>query len=365
MAAGPWLAAAGGRAFAAEEPGLRALSLAKKVPFGVGIDLADTQRPDIVALLKRHAAMIVPRNALKWTVTERVRGGPDYRGADRIIAFARELGCLVYGHTLIWYHAPGWVQAIGNADELRTAMRDRIAGAMARYKGTIHAWDVVNEPLLYSEARLRDSVFQRLLGEDHIRIAFEMAAQADPAAHLVLNETHLEKAGPMYDARRALFLDLVERLRKQGTPIHSVGLQGHFRPGLDDLDDKALGHLCRSLKSMGIGVRITELDGSCRFTKRLRGETADASHARVFRDFVAVTASEGRLESVTSWGIAEKYEQSEVKTPRNQNGDGKPEGDRPKPVCHSRVLLYDDDMRPRPTLDALMRAYSVIEKMEI
>lgn len=324
---------------------LRRANSGRKIAFGAAIDVADIDRPDMVELFKAHCTSLTPRNALKWMTNERVEGRPDYKGADRIADFARSIGCTVYGHTLIWYRVPAWVTAMTDAGELRTAMQQRITRTIRHFAGSVQAWDVVNEPMEYSAARWRDSVFQRLLGLDHIRACFELAHETNQNAQLVLNETHLEKAGPMYDARRSLLLDLIGQLHQQGVPLHCIGLQSHFRPGLDQLDSKALGDFCASLKQMGIGVRITELDGSCRFVSRLGKVDMARTYSAMFSDVVRVAGTRGDLRGVTCWGLAEKYQPAENGATGN---------------CRSRVLPYDDDMRVRPAFGSLM---STIEEL--
>ncbi len=318
--------------------GLRQALAGRRIRFGAGLDLADISRPDMVALFKQHCTSLTPRNTIKWPVTEPREGQVNYAPADRIVAFARSIGCSVYGHTLIWYRVPGWVDAITDADILKKAMRRRIGGAVGHFGQDIYAWDVVNEPMEYDAPKWRDSVFQRLLGEDHIRASFDWAHEANPKAELVLNETHLEKAGAMYDARRALLLGLVERLKAKGVPLHSVGLQAHFRPGLDRLDPDALGRFCAALKKMGVAVRITELDGSCRFVSRLPKQKPDDLYAAAFSDVIRVAAESGDLKGVTIWGMAEKYSGPE----RGASG-----------ACRARVMPFDDDMTARPAFDAL------------
>lgn len=321
-----------------DAPGLKAV--ARGLRFGAAIDAGDLDDPAMRDLFARHCSSLTPRNALKWRTNERRPGEANYEEADRIAAFAVSIGARLYGHTLIWYQMPGWVAAIADAGELRTAMRRRIGGAVARYAGRAWAWDVVNEPLDYDRPEWRPTVFQRLLGEDYIRESLDLAHRADPKATLVINETHLEKAGANHDARRAMLLDLVTRLRAQGAPIHAVGLQAHFRPGFDRLDAPALSTFVRALARIGVGVHITELDGSCRFEHRL--PTPDPGiYARTFADTVRAAGVAGTLRGVTTWGLKEKYSKAEA-----AQGHG----------CRARMLLYDEALAPRPTLDALTTA---------
>lgn len=341
MAAALSLAGAG-RSMQRPAAGLK--SAARGLRVGAAIDAEDLRDPAMRALFQQHCSSLTPRNALKWTATERRRGAFNYGEAERLADFAAEIGAGLYGHTLIWYRVPGWVAGIADKDELRTVIRRRIQGAVRQFAGRIYAWDVVNEVLDYERPELRPSVFQRLIGEDHIRESFDIAHRADPNAVLVINETHLEKAGANHDARRAMMLDLVGRLHAKGTPIHAVGLQAHFRPGFDRLDTKALGAFVRSLGTMGIDIYVTELDGSCRFEHRLKTRDPDI-YARTFAELVRAAASAGTLRGVTTWGLKEKFSQHEA-----AQGHG----------CRARVLLYDEQLAPRPTLDALKKTLQTL-----
>ncbi|MBB4290979.1 endo-1,4-beta-xylanase [Rhizobium leguminosarum] len=260
-----------------------------------------------------------------------------------MVAFARKNNMRVYGHTLIWYRVPEWVSDITDAKTLQVAMNRHIKQVVTRYKNSIDAWDVVNEPLEYDAPDLRDCVFRRLLGVDYIRMSFDMAHQANPGATLVLNETHLEKKSDVFEQKRVRILKIVEDLVARKTPINAVGLQAHFRPGFDRIDPEGMGRFCAALKDMGVGVFITELDASCHFLNRDKG-FSPASYADIFGDVITVAAERGDLKGVTVWGMSEKY------------GEPDEKGTGPDAACTKRVNLYDESNAPRSAVDGIRRA---------
>jgi len=328
------------QASAADDVALR--SLGRGIRFGAAIDPEDLKDPVMRSLFQRHCSSLTPRNALKWTGTEKQPGVIQFDDADKIADFAREIGAGLYGHTLVWYRVPAWVDAITSADELRAAMNRHIDATVSHFAGRAYAWDVVNEVMDYDAAQWRASVFYRLLGKDHVREAFGRAHRADPKAILVINETHLEKAGANYDARRAMMLDLLRELRGAGVPVHAIGLQAHFRPGFDQLDAPALTAFLREVGMLGMGAYITEMDGSCRFAHRLPpAATQGDIYGQVFADMVRTVAATGTLRGVTTWGLREKFSKAEAR-----QGHG----------CRARALLYDEDLTPLPALDALAGA---------
>lgn len=323
--------------------GLRALADNKSFRFGSAIDPQNINDPAASELYIDNVNSITPRNELKWNATEKRPGVFSFANADRMVAFARKNNMRVYGHTLIWYRVPEWVSDIKDARTIQAAMNRHIKQVVTRYKNSIDAWDVVNEPLEYDAPDLRDCVFRRLLGDDYIRVSFDMAHEANPNATLVLNETHLEKKSDIFEQKRARILKIVEDLVARKTPIHAVGLQAHFRPGIDRIDPEGMGRFCAALKDMGVGVFITELDASCHFLQRDKGFTP-ASYADIFGDVITVAAERGDLKGVTVWGMSEKY------------GERDEKGNDPDAACTKRVNLYDENNAPRSAVDGIRRA---------
>ncbi|MBP2444514.1 endo-1,4-beta-xylanase [Rhizobium leguminosarum] len=323
--------------------GLRALADGKAFRFGSAIDLQNISDPIASEMYIDNVNSITPRNELKWNATEKRPGVFSFKNADRMVAFAQKNNMRVYGHTLIWYRVPEWVSDITDAKAIQATMNRHIKQVVTRYKNSIDAWDVVNEPLEYDAPDLRDCVFQRLLGDDYIRMSFDMAHEANPGAMLVLNETHLEKKSDVFEQKRARILRIVEDLVARKSPINAVGLQAHFRPGLDRIDPEGMGRFCAALKDMGVGVFITELDASCQFLNRDKG-FSPTSYADIFSDVITVAAERGDLKGVTVWGMSEKY------------GDRVENEAAPDAACAKRVNLYDDNNAPRSAVDGIRRA---------
>ena len=131
-------------------------------------------------------------------------------------------------------------------------MRDHIQTVVGRYKGRIQSWDVVNEAL-NEDGTLRQSPWLKIIGEDYIAKAFQYAHEADPQAPLTYNDYNLEN-----EAKRKGALALIAKLKAQGVPVTSVGLQGHDTftwPALED-EDATISAFAK----LGVKVAITELD---------------------------------------------------------------------------------------------------------
>jgi endo-1,4-beta-xylanase len=340
-------AASSTRAFAvAPDSGLRTIADAKGISFGSAVDGKFLKDEAYAAQLKRECNMIVPRNGLKWSATERRPGSFGFGEADQILKFAESNGMSIRGHTLVWHNVPDWVKAIDSEKDMQAALVGHVETVAGRYAGEIASWDVVNEPLEYDTAELRDSPFLKQLGETYVDLAFTEARRADPQAQLVLNETHLCKTGEAYAERRALMLKLIDGLQARNIPIDAVGIQGHFRPGFDGLDIDGFGAFCRELKTRGLAVLITELDASCRFEARV-AEVTEQTYAQPFHDLISIAASEGNLTAVILWGL----------TARGMK-PSEPEG--PNPACKVRVNLYDSEDNVLPTRAAVQAALEAL-----
>ena len=141
------------------------------------------------AIVRRQFSTITPENVLKWEAVHPKPGKYEFANPDRYVAFGERNGMFVVGHTLVWHsQVPKWVfqDAKGkpvSRDTLLARMRDHIHTVVGRYKGRIDGWDVVNEALNEDGTR-RQSPWQRIIGDDYIRKAFEFANEADPYAEL-------------------------------------------------------------------------------------------------------------------------------------------------------------------------------------
>jgi endo-1,4-beta-xylanase len=201
---------------------------------------------------------ISPENVLKWVIVHPQPDKYDFTLADQYVAFGRKHHMFIVGHTLIWHNwVPAWVfhDANGNLltrDALLARMRDHIHTVVGRYKGKIQSWDVVNEAL-NEDGTMRPTLWLKIIGEDYIEKAFEYAHEADPQAQLTYNDYNLEN-----EPKRNGAIALVKKLRAEGIPITTVGIQDHDHlnwPSTDQ-EDAAIS----AFGALGLKVAITELD---------------------------------------------------------------------------------------------------------
>ncbi|HEY8978080.1 MAG TPA: non-reducing end alpha-L-arabinofuranosidase family hydrolase [Streptomyces sp.] len=238
------------------------------------------------ALLDREFTMITPENEMKWDAVEPARGKFTFGAADTIVSHASAHGQRLRGHTLVWHsQLPAWVKAIGDADTLRSVMRNHITQEMTHYKGKIYAWDVVNEAFEDGgSGRHRGSVFQDVLGDGFIEDAFRTARTADPAAKLCYNDYNIEN---WTDAKTQGVYRMVKDFKARGVPIDCVGFQSHFSSSGPPASFRTT---LSNFAALGVDVQITELD------------IAQASPT-AYTNAVQACVDVARCTGVTVWGI--------------------------------------------------------------
>ena len=239
-----------------------AQTLRQVSPWKSGVGLADriADRPADWPLLTTQFSHVTPENCMKPDALRRTEQAWNFNQADKFVAFANSKDLKVVGHCLVWAkddRTPAWFYQDGGApaskEVLLARMKSYIETVVGRYKGKIAAWDVVNEALDDGKAELRESGWTRAAGEDFIALAFEYAHAADPSAQLIYNDYNNE-----LDGKREKMLALLARLKARNSPVHAVGLQGHYE--IDRVPYEALEKTLIALRGIGMKVVVSELD---------------------------------------------------------------------------------------------------------
>ena len=131
-----------------------------------------------------------------WRWFEPTPGGPT--DAPRLRALAEHLrsrGVRLKGHPLLWHTlAPTWLMERDD-QAVEDTIRARIAREAGDFAGLVDQWDAINETVILPVFEAEENAVTRLArarGRRHvIRLAFEAARAANPAARLVLNDFDL------------------------------------------------------------------------------------------------------------------------------------------------------------------------------
>ena len=255
--------------------------------------------------------MLVAENEMKMDALQPSRGSFSYWAADNLVSFAQRHDMTVRGHCLVWHQQqPAWVSSDGKKNdknwsrqEALSIMKDHINNVMTHFKGKVAEWDVVNECLDDDQSiirsnpegyTLRQTVWQRAIGDDYIDSAFVYAHRADPSAVLYLNDYDVELQGK---AKSVAFRNLVMRLKKDGIPIDGVGLQCHFSVG--DVDSVKLDQTIRQFGEADLKCIITELDMGVSSTSTQNLE----EQARQYRIITDIVLNNPNCPSMVIWGL--------------------------------------------------------------
>jgi endo-1,4-beta-xylanase len=341
---------------AAHIAALRTLAVERGLLYGTAISASQIDGdPGFAGLVRREAGLVVAENDMKWQFMN--RGAPDdddYSRADTVAGFAAKNGLILRGHNLLWYRrTPAWFSTLPDRREKERAVVRRIEQMAGRYRGKVHSWDVVNEPIEPKDGRpdgLRIAVFLEALGPEYLDLACRVAREADPGARLVVNEYDVELDGPEQEARRKTLLRLLERMQRSGTPVDAVGIQAHLRAvGGAPLSASLLRRFLADIAALGLTIEITELD--------VTDENAPADYAvrdrlvaDAYRRFFDVALDEPAVKMVVTWGLSDRYSW----IVRGESGASTRRSDGLAP----RPLPFDADLRAKPACAAIAQAFS-------
>jgi endo-1,4-beta-xylanase len=295
--------------------------------------------PKWKALFVRECGMIVAGSY--WDQTRPNVTDFDFKETDSMVKFASDNKMLVRGHPLVWYNAPApWMKETINSQNARQILTTHIKTVVRRYAGKMHSWDVVNEAieLKNGQSALRKDLWSESLGPDYIELSFRTAAQADPKALLVYNETELEYS----EAHQVAVLQLLERLKSKGTPLHALGIQSHLDGSRDDFNPQKFRKFIKNVANLGLKVMITELDVIDQ-NLPLDINQRDRIIAGVYEDYLTTVLAEKSVIAVINWGLTDRYTWINQYIPR-------------KDQAPSRPLPFDRDMKPKLAWNGISRA---------
>ncbi|BDI23006.1 endo-1,4-beta-xylanase [Herbiconiux sp. L3-i23] len=257
--------------------------------------------------------------------------------ADLSVNYATVHELDLTGMFLVWdFELPEWVMEIaesGDVDELGDVYDEHISTLVSRYADQVDTWVVVNEAI-WGPAELdggdpqyADTVWNDVLGEEHIERAFRAARTADPDAELMYNETGAEELGPKSDFLYAMVKDFLER----DVPIDTVGLQFHIE-STDPPDMESVQQNLQRFADLGVDVRITELDVVIDGDSEDREQLQADIYSGVLDACLAVDGCTG----YTTFGFSDRYSWDEL-------GEAMP-------------LMFTADYEPKPAYFALQDA---------
>jgi endo-1,4-beta-xylanase len=248
-------------ATAAETPSLKNI-YQKSFLIGTAInqEISSGQDTRWQAILQQHFNSITPENVMKAEIINPQPGVYNFKPADDFVALGQKQGLHMVGHTLVWHNqTPEWffkdAQGQPNTpDQQIERMRQFIEVVAGRYKGKLHAWDVVNE-VIGDDGNYRPTTWVKGVGDGDrlVREAFKFAHQYAPDAELYYNDFNAWRP-----AKRDGIVRMVKMLQAHGIRIDGIGMQGHW--GLNYPSKENIEAAIDAYAALGVKVMITELD---------------------------------------------------------------------------------------------------------
>ena len=197
---------------------------------------------------------LTPENAGKWGSIERTRDQMSWSALDTMYKYAKDNKIPFKQHNFVWgSQQPSWIGGLSQAEQ-REEVEEWIRLYCERYPDT-ELIDVVNEPPPHTTPSYTAALGGAgTSGYDWIKQAFVWAHQYCPKSILILNDyNNVEYAG---DNNRTI--DMVNKIKAAGAPIHGVGAQAHACANLSASTVQM--YVDKIASQTGLPVYISEYD---------------------------------------------------------------------------------------------------------
>jgi len=227
------------------------------------------------------------------------------------VKWCAENGITTKGHPLVWTNeagVPKWLAGL-SPQESEERVLQRVTREVGGFAGAIDIWDVVNEPIhcrTWKDIKANEYM-QAPIPEiaDYVDKAFRTAHQANPKAHLILNEYFVIARQP----DRERFYQLVTELKRRGTPIAGLGIQAH-EPREEWFSPEKVRTTLDRLGELDYPLHITEfipqsagkpITGGWR-----EGAWTEEAQAQFAEQFYKLCFGHLAVASINWWGLSDR-----------------------------------------------------------
>ncbi|MFZ2994715.1 endo-1,4-beta-xylanase [Sphingobium sp.] len=297
------------------------------------------------AINAQECNLFVHASELMWHELQPLPNDPyDFSRAEDVYAFGKHFGTPFRGHMMLdWNGLPkGFYDRVASLSrqDTESLLVDHVQRLATHWKGRFLDWNVMNEPVCGTVCP-KNPWFPKL-GEEYIDLAFATTRSADDKVRLNLNQNLIEmEMSYERKTRDALFL-LVERLRKRGVDISSVGIEGHIRNGR--VDQAGLEKFILDLRSIGLTFFLSEIDVDDRDLPECPTQR-DIAAASLVRDLLDVALAQPTCLGIIFWDLTDRYNWLVHNPKWNRANGGK-----------QRPTLFDIEFRPKAMLETTVAA---------
>jgi len=249
--------------------------------------------------------------------------------AKRMIAAAQANDIKIQGHTLLWHsQLPTWQNNLRTSsdtpEQVLDYLREYVTYIVNEFKGTVYAWDVLNEVFPDSvgagnnwkdvmRSGSEGNPWYMKLGADFVYEGFLAARQADPDTFLYYNDYSLDNVG-----KATMVRDMVRDVNKKYADEHpeadgrllieGIGMQSHHN---SSVNATAIRNTLSLFRPLRVKISISELDLLAQTWNDYSAERAITitglfnqanqygDYFKVFLDYASI------IERVTFWGVSD------------------------------------------------------------
>lgn len=322
---------------------------AGKFDVGTCMSQFDVRSPERAALVASQYSIITPENELKPDAVldrsasraavkdDETAVAVHFDSALPILNFARDNGLKVHGHVLVWHsQTPEWFFHEGYDEKAPYVTREVMIARLDNYMRLVFAymdehfpglfvsWDVVNEAVADGSSSLRASNWTKVVGQDFINVAFELADKYAPANVLLCYNDY----STPYEPKLTGIYNVLESLVADGH-IDGFGFQTHYSAGEPSVAKVAAAY--ERIAPLGLRLRVSEMDVGI-------GADNDANReaqATYFADLMGLFLNYAdQMEAVQFWGVS----------------------DGTSWIAEKHPLLFDAALQPKPAFFAVVDA---------